>query len=271
MENIVELKDLQGNKKPLIIMSNDHFSAFSDKIEAQQHRHWMLQIFLSFGIPLDLNVNGKTVSAAWVLVDTNSQHRFSTKNIMHFTMLIENTSSLAASLQRQYLNSEQGFAILDGYNPEAAQKACCDFLSIRSSQAYNDLINTLCGLLNVETKKTEYDKRINKLLQKLDNCDCSQHSVEAIASEIYLSSSRLAHLFKDETGMPLKSYIVLHKLQKAYEILLEGKTSITDAAMMAGFDSPSHLAATNRSLMGLSARKLLKDSEFLKVKSFLRV
>ncbi|MCL2067169.1 MAG: helix-turn-helix transcriptional regulator [Treponema sp.] len=257
--------------KHLLIMSGDHFSAFLKKIETRVHRHWMLQFFLSLDAPLDLNVNGNPLSALWVLVNTNVQHRFSAKNMLHFTMLMENTSSLAVNLQRQYLNNENGFAIMDNYHPDIARQACADFLGERSTDAYKRLVQTLFSLLGIELKKIEYDKRIIALLQKLDECDCSEHTVEAMAREIFLSSSRLAHLFKDETGMPLKSYIVLHKLQKAYEILLEGRTSITDAAMMAGFDSPSHLAAVNSSIMGLSAGNLLKDSEFLKVMRFLRV
>ena len=258
-------------EKQLIIMSGDHFSAFLNKIETRSHHHWMLQVFLSLDTPLDLVVNGKTLSATWVLVNKNSIHRFSTKKMMHFTMLIENTSNLAKSLQQKYLNNEQDFVILDNYRPDILQQVCSDFLADQSEEGYKKLVQTLCDLLSIEIKETKFDKRIISLLQKLDECDCSEHTVEALAKEIYLSSSRLAHLFKEETGMPLKSYIVLHKLQKAYEILLEGKTSITDAAMMAGFDSPSHLAATNNSLMGLSARNLLKDSEFLKVMRFLRV
>ena len=262
---------LREQKKPLIIMSGDHFAAFLNKLETRPHRHWMLQIFLSLDSPLDLNVDGNSLSAAWVLVNTNLQHRFSAKNKTHFTMLIENTSSLAAGLQRRFLNNEHGYAILDNYCPDIARQACAGFLGDRSAEAYRNLVQTLLDLLGIELKKIEYDKRIITLLKKLDECDCSQHTVEAIASEIYLSPSRLAHLFKEETGMPLKSYIVLHKLQKAYEILLEGKTSITDAAMITGFDSPSHLAATNSSLMGITARNLLKDSEFLKVMRFFRV
>ncbi|WP_049762276.1 helix-turn-helix domain-containing protein [Lachnoclostridium phytofermentans] len=79
-----------------------------------------------------------------------------------------------------------------------------------------------------------------------------------------LSESRLAHLFKEETGIPLKSYIVLYALQKAYDVVFDGG-SITKAAMTAGFDTPAHLAYTNKKMTGMSASGILKDSEFLKV------
>ncbi|WP_216857302.1 helix-turn-helix domain-containing protein [Paenibacillus tritici] len=49
----------------------------------------------------------------------------------------------------------------------------------------------------------------------------------------------MSHLFKENTGISLSGYMVLHKLQKATYLIFEG-LSITDAAMAAGFDSPSH-------------------------------
>lgn len=108
-------------------------------------------------------------------------------------------------------------------------------------------------------------------MQKLDVCDCSDHSIAQFAKELYLSPSRLAHLVQEETGMPLKAILYCTSWKKAYEILLRGGTSITDAVMQAGFDNPSHFAATSKALMGMSASSILKDSEFLKVESFARV
>lgn len=76
----------------------------------------------------------------------------------------------------------------------------------------------------------------------------------------------LSHLFREQTGVSLKSYILLHQMEKAFIELLNGAT-ITQAAMEAGFDSPSHFAATVKRMMGMPARLSLKDSRFLKVHS----
>ncbi|MEO2511982.1 helix-turn-helix domain-containing protein [Clostridium tertium] len=67
-----------------------------------------------------------------------------------------------------------------------------------------------------------------------------------------------------EVGIPLKSYIVLRKLKRAYMYLLEND-DITDAALKSGFDSPSHFAYTSKKLTGMSAKNIRKDSVFLKV------
>ena len=257
--------------KFLIIMASDHISSFSGSIEAEWHRHWMMQMFLNLDHPLDLQVDERTVSAKWALVSSDQQHRISSKGGMHFTMLIEPTSSLAASLKAHHFKDGNSVAILDGLGFDAARQLCLSFLKEGNAAAYEKLLKALYRLLSIEIKDACYDQRVYSLLQKLDACDCSDHSITQFAKELYLSPSRLAHLVREETGIPLKSYIVLHKLEKAYEILLCGGASITDAAMLAGFDSPSHFAATSKSMMGMSASSILKDSEFLKVRSFARV
>lgn len=80
----------------------------------------------------------------------------------------------------------------------------------------------------------------------------------------FRSQSRLSHLFKEQIGIPLKSYIQFHQMKQAFLALLHGK-SITEAAMATNFDSPSHFAAVAKKMMGMSARTSLKDSVFLKV------
>ena len=81
---------------------------------------------------------------------------------------------------------------------------------------------------------------------------------------VFLSSSRLSHLFKEQTGIPLKSYIILHQMERAFDELFAGK-NITESSMIAGFDSPSHFASTVKKMMGMTVSLSLKDSEFLKV------
>lgn len=107
-------------------------------------------------------------------------------------------------------------------------------------------------------------KRSIELLELLQNCDCYDHTIENFSKKVYLSSSRLSHLFREQIGVPLKSYILFHQLERAFTALLNG-SNITDAAMIAGFDSPSHFAATVKKWMGMSVSASIKDSEFLKV------
>lgn len=120
-------------------------------------------------------------------------------------------------------------------------------------------------LLGVQQVNTAIvDPRIRDFIQLIKDCTDSEHSLSQYARQFGLSGSRLSHLFKENTGISLSGYMVLHKLQKATYLIFEG-LSITDAAMGAGFDSPSHLAATSKQLLGMAAKDIRKDSVFLKV------
>ncbi|WP_372238253.1 helix-turn-helix domain-containing protein [Paenibacillus sp. FSL R7-0273] len=120
----------------------------------------------------------------------------------------------------------------------------------------------LFGLDNVQTGIS--DTRIQDLITLIRDCRDSEHSVGEFANQLGLSGSRLSHLFKENTGTSLSGYIVLHKLQKAVYLIFNG-APITEAAMEAGFDSPSHFAATSKRMLGMSAREIRRDSVFLKV------
>ena len=81
--------------------------------------------------------------------------------------------------------------------------------------------------------------------------------VEDLSRHIFLSKSRMSHIFKEQTGMSLHSYIAAEKLHKAFDYINQG-LSITEASMAAGFDSPSHCASTCKRMFGISFRNIYK-------------
>ncbi len=118
----------------------------------------------------------------------------------------------------------------------------------------------LYKFLKLKEQSKIYD-RIKNLLYEIEQCNCNTHSIASFADKVALSSSRLSHLFKEQMGMPLKSYIQFHQMQTAFLALLNGK-NITEAAMLAGFDSPSHFATVTKKMMGMPASISVKNSIF---------
>ena len=84
--------------------------------------------------------------------------------------------------------------------------------------------------------------------------------MELLCAKTYLSQSRLSHLFKQETGSTLAGYLAFMKLRKAFEYAESGR-NLTDAAMRAGFDSSSHLAATCKRMFGISLSAFLRSQK----------
>lgn len=247
-----------------IYWGSDQISMLTNSIDSVAHKHWMLQLFLSTGNPLQLSIEGQEVSGICFLVSTNCTHSFVTGEQTHFSMLIESTSDLALQFQNIYLK-EKSFCDLSDYITFELTKLLIQFCNTPDQSVYTQFLNALLDTLHLQKKcSSNYDDRINKLFQLLTTCESTDLTVPYLASQVYLSPSRLAHLFKEQTGVPLKSYLVLHKMYQAFSLLLHG-SSITDAAITAGFDSPSHFAATTKAFMGTSPRLAIKDSDFLKV------
>ncbi|MCZ6478217.1 MAG: helix-turn-helix domain-containing protein, partial [Gemmatimonadetes bacterium] len=70
-----------------------------------------------------------------------------------------------------------------------------------------------------------------------------------LAERVRLSPSRLAVLFRRETGVAIRPFILWTRLQRAVESAGRGK-SLTEAAHAAGFADSAHLARTFRRMFG---------------------
>jgi AraC-like DNA-binding protein len=72
-----------------------------------------------------------------------------------------------------------------------------------------------------------------------------------------LSESRLIHLFKKETGITIRKYILWCRIQKALKAMASGN-SIKQSASIAGFTDVAHLSRTFASMFGVSPSSIFK-------------
>ncbi|YCK39663.1 helix-turn-helix transcriptional regulator [Actinomadura sp. ATCC 39365] len=77
----------------------------------------------------------------------------------------------------------------------------------------------------------------------------AQVRLAAVADAVHLSESRLAHLFRQEAGLPFRPYVLWMRLRVALSSLSRGAT-LTGAAHAAGFSDAAHLTRTVRRMMG---------------------
>ncbi len=248
-----------------IIKHEKNLGSLSNTVKAGSHKHWMLQLFLSKEDNLDIIVMERKVSCKCIIIDINTKHNFSAGHMVHFTLLIEPTSKLAIQIRRSYLNDKAYYIVPEKVAVEL-QEELKKLMQRIDAKSFSIFLKKIYSVFLVQDGNFNFDERINQLFDIMAVCECRQqvHKMRYYASKLSLSESRLAHLFKEQTGIPLKSYIVLHELERAYDVVFDGG-SITTAAMTAGFDSSAHFAYTNKKMTGMSASAILKDSEFLKV------
>lgn len=243
-----------------LFWDKDNIAFISNHVEAVEHSHCVLQIFLSFDEPLQVTVAGESISGKCIIVNQNVWHKFSCNNKTQLSILVEPSSSFA----RELIKKVDGNYLIINNDIECIQQKANAIADTNDKEKYLDFVREFTDFLGINRETNVLDERINKLLDILKNCDCYDHTIVNLAKEVCLSPSRLSHLFSEQIGVPLKSYIQFHQLEKAFTALLNGE-SVTNAAMLAGFNSPSHFAATVKKWMGMPVSTSIKDSEILKV------
>jgi AraC-like DNA-binding protein len=83
-------------------------------------------------------------------------------------------------------------------------------------------------------------------------------SLESLAHEVFMSTSKLKNLFKQVYGHTLYDYYNKSRLQRAKELLITGQCSIKQAGGEIGFSNLSHFAKAFRKEFGILPRDLVK-------------
>ncbi len=80
-------------------------------------------------------------------------------------------------------------------------------------------------------------------------------TLPAVAKVAHLSPGRFRHLFVEETGMPLRTYVLWRRLLQVWSLLMQGQ-SLSEAAHAVGFADSAHLSRTSRAMFGTTPSAL---------------
>ncbi len=95
-------------------------------------------------------------------------------------------------------------------------------------------------------------RRLKQALAYVEDHLSEDISLSQLASLAGISASHFKALFRQSTGVPLHQYVIQRRLDRAKDLLMAGKLSITEIALASGFSHQSHLARHLRRSSGLS-------------------
>lgn len=101
------------------------------------------------------------------------------------------------------------------------------------------------------------DPRVEAALALLHQRPGDRLSLDTLAAQAGLSESRLRHVFKAATGVPLRRYRLWAAMRTAIDTMARGET-LTAAAMDGGFASSAHFSAAFRAMFGMEPSRLAK-------------
>lgn len=144
------------------------------------------------------------------------------------------------------------------------QKAIEDVASIYQTQMSasecSHLVNSILYVDEPDLLEPKpIDKRIRKAMDIMREDPAQSHSLESLAEQVHLSATRFTHLFKDETGVPIRRYRQWLRFRQAIQQITSGKT-MTVAAIQAGFTDSAHFSRAFRSMFGMKPSVLFRKS-----------
>ena len=118
--------------------------------------------------------------------------------------------------------------------------------------ALNALETALLWLDIQNPARRRLDPRVVEALGHLSRNLHRRVSVEELAQTVHLSSSRFAHLFRQETGMTPRGYAERQRLGRASQLLEVTLLPVNEIARQTGFESQFYFAARFKALTGRS-------------------
>lgn len=226
------------------IFSDDHIHYIAKYQTPKEHRHFAKHLLLAIDGDLHCTINGETVVGRGICIASNANHTAAADAGKLLVVLIEESSAFSARLDA--LLQGAAFSILENTLTDQV-------LAAYQKKGLQGAETCLAAAFSLASREAgQYDQRIRDVLAVIQGRECLDETIfPDLSAQANLSQSRLSHLFREQVGTALASYIVLKKMQKTAEYVLAGE-SLTKASHHAGFSSSAHMAATCKRMFGIS-------------------
>ncbi|EDY87626.1 transcriptional regulator, AraC family [gamma proteobacterium HTCC5015] len=107
------------------------------------------------------------------------------------------------------------------------------------------------------------DPRIRKVLDMIRAEPSASYSMEELAEVVNLSPTRFIHLFKEQTGVPIRRFRQWVRMKTVITYVADG-SSLTDAALDAGFTDSAHFSRAFRNMFGITPSSVFNRSQTMR-------
>lgn len=230
-----------------------------ETIDVAPHSHHALQISIGLDGAFDFECASHTVRAEGVVARSDIPHRLDSRGMEVAVLLLEPEEVHARRIGMRWLENK-AFVTLPPHIVGAA-RALLAGPGLKQASIPNDLMRELVPDME---PSPPMDARIASLLERLRETPGSAARLRDLAKETGLSESRLTHLFKEQTGVPIRRYLLWLRLNDAMDRAMAGAT-LTEAAHAAGFSDSAHLSRTCQDMFGINPFAVVRHSQFIQV------
>ena len=252
-------RNIQYIRDTIYVKMNPFILALQARnLTVEIHHHSAYQIVLSNDTPFTSTIDGTIYEGIHgFLIKPHIAHfcvaEKGTLNILN----IEPYSTIGLELASRF-KEDQDYIVFDlPSETNAFLKTAKDSLDI----------TVIMEALVSNIPPNNYDERITKIVAYIaENYFRSDITPKTFSDIVFLSPSRLASLFKEQTGSSLSKYLLWTRMRQAvYITLSEKERSLTEIAYDTGFYDLPQLNKYMYEMFGMPPKALKFNSELIKV------
>lgn len=244
-------------------MKKQHNNPFILALKARNltveiHHHSAYQIVLSNDTSFTSTINGQLFERIHgFLMKPHVPHFCVAENGTLNVLNIEPYSNIGLELASRF-KENQDYLIFDS-PPETN-------LFFQTPKDSLDVTKVVDALLS-KLPSNNYDQRVTKIVEYIKtNYFQSDITPQTFTDIVFLSPSRLASLFKQQTGSSLSKYLLWTRLRQAIYLTLSDKDrSLTDIAYDTGFYDLPQLNKYMYEMFGMPPKALKYNSDLIQV------
>lgn len=132
--------------------------------------------------------------------------------------------------------------------------------NLDADKTYQLLQEVIYGTGYDYKNEQKIDPRVVQILDLIKNNPAASYSMEHLAAMVNLSPTRFIHLFKEQTGVPIRRFRQWMRMKKAIILVADGK-SLTEGAVEAGFTDSSHFSRAFKNMFGVTPSTIFNKSK----------
>jgi AraC family transcriptional regulator len=229
------------------------------------HAHHAIQIVIALdGCMAICGSDGEWRETRGSVVRPDAGHSFDCNGAFGVMVFVDPESSEGAWLSTSL---RQDITIVPDTRLDSLVPTLCTFAEQPDESADIAALVRGCiqGLSPGLAPARRFDSRVTTVLDAIRASDDLRMSLDQAADKACLSSTRFAHLFRDQVGLPFSRYMLWRKLTRAM-VAIPSEGTIAAAAHAADFADAAHLTRTFYQMFGMAPSALMRG-DFIEIPS----
>jgi AraC-like DNA-binding protein len=221
-------------------------------IQSDFHKHHLIAIVLSFTESFEIvHENNQSNTYEVALIPKDTLYKLSTSDIDYTVFVHLDPYSEIGITLTQNERGIQGLNRSDFLVTLNKIKDWFEGTDNTSQRIYYLLHSTVTTVTNGKFTPRKIDERVLQCIRLIRNSEVGTVQLQRMSDEVFLSPSRLSHLFKEETGLTFRQFVLHCKLIKSLQAM-HSQQNLIEASLIGGFSDQPHFTKTFKKSFGIT-------------------